>query len=84
MKKCESFWLNVGCSSGFTRPMIERGDQSVRVFVEQIVNEFNESSDDEKAIVANILEAWLDAEDAEPVVTGEDSEKVRDLVYEMF
>jgi len=82
-KEDRSFYVKppTGSSNTISTKAIEVEDQSK--LIDNLLNEFRNSSSDEKKKYRSMLEGWLTATD-ENILFQEDINKVKDLIYEMF
>lgn len=79
----DSFYLTVKDEGAHTlsSKAIEEADTSS--LIENLLNEFQHSSDEEKNRYRPILAVWFSSLD-ESILYQDDERKVRDLIYEMF
>ena len=81
MKK--SFYIDINESENFTRSASSIEVDKVDQLVENLLKEFDHSSDEEKNKYRPILKKWLSNMD-EAVLHQADEQKTRDFIYEMF
>ena len=81
MKK--SFYTDINKSGNFTKSASNIEVDKVDQLVENLLKEFDHSSEEEKNKYRPLLKKWLSNMD-EAVLHQADEQKTRDFIYEMF
>jgi hypothetical protein len=79
----KSFYVNSPNTKSHTISTVNIEAENVDVLIENLLLEFQNSSEEEKNKYRPILKDWLSSMD-ESVLFQDDEKKVRDFIYEMF
>lgn len=79
----KSFYIDPTESKTHTISTANIETESLDMLVENLLLEFQNSSEEEKSKYRPILKDWLSSMD-ESVLSQDDENKVRDFLYEMF
>jgi hypothetical protein len=82
-QKTNSFFLTGVQSKPYTRSTASIEVENRSDLIKNLLEEFENSSEEEKIKFKLLLSEWLDKLDEEEIYT-EDQAKVRDFIYEMF
>ncbi len=79
----QSFYIDINSKGSFTKPATAMEVNKVDQLVENLLSEFDHSTQEEKNKYRPILKKWLSNMD-ETVLHQADEQKTRDFIYEMF